>query len=145
MGKVKNSLKDQKEAEKKKWKDISRKFKATFHKNMSIQDIVNIWNTKVPQDVKTLCPELDKAFQALGAVLITYKSIRDLEVIADKIYKTSKETLDTASAALTQQYQFPASKVAKDLAKVATQQIIQEAKTQGISLLEQTVKNLKVV
>lgn len=90
-----------------------RTFGATFHKNMTPREIVNIWNTRVPASVKDCFPELVIAFGLLELAL-------DAEIIAYRVYKTAKmlydtikEAIDLATAIITGQVQFPTAKAQK--------------------------------
>ena len=96
-----------------------RTFGATFHKHMTPREIVDIWNSKVPQSVKQCFPELVIAFGllelALDAELIAYR----LYKTAVQLYYTIKDAIDVATAIITGQVQFPtakAQKIATDIA-----------------------------
>lgn len=96
-----------------------RTFGVTFHKHMTPREVVDIWNSKVPPEVKRCFPELVAAFALLEVAL-------EAEVIAYRLYKTAvqlyytiKDAIDTATAIITGQVQFPAAKAQKIATDIA--------------------------
>lgn len=107
-------------------------FGATFHKNMSIDEILNIWDTKVPQEVKDCFPELVTGFAALKIAYQLMQQAYHLYATSIMLYNEAKDLLDEATAILTGQFEFPATKAEKIVTALAL-----NAEKQAIALAEQ--------
>lgn len=107
-----------------------RTFGATFHKNMTPWEILNIWDSKVPASVKQCFPELVAAIELMRLALDAAVKAYQIYKTAKQLYERIKEAIDLATAILTGQAQFPtakAQKIATELLLKAEVRLIQEA------------------
>jgi len=129
--KIKSKIKDK---EKDKFEQLSKKFKTKFHKNMSIEELSVAWSL-VPPEISSKVPEVGIALEAINNLFVIVKTIRKAQVVAHEIYIQSQSALEDASAIMTQQYQVPVTKAAKEAAKVAAEQVAEQLKQQAVTLM----------
>ena len=80
---------------------LEDKFKAPFHKNMTLKDMVHVWSTLVPSSVKQEFPQIDMMFTTIDSVITEVDALQQLYLQAKTTYSNLQLTIETAAGILT--------------------------------------------
>jgi predicted nuclease with RNAse H fold len=128
-------------------KKLKDKFKVTVTPNMGVVEVLDAWD-RVPEVVKSvLPPEINVMMSMARTALSLLETLRELYVMAVKLYFECKAAIEAASAALTGQMQQPTLLVSTKAAKLAEEaqnMIIYELPNQMIDLLLDQVPSVEL-
>jgi hypothetical protein len=122
---------------------IREKFKVTLNENMDVKTLTSQWQ-KVPKPIRDEFPEIDSAMTALLIIYEAQVVSVEAAIKARKIYTTTKEAVELASAVKVGQFQFPIAKAAAKASDVLVEKKTELLDVAKVKLLEKFSNVLEV-